>query len=300
MGSFGSKSLAVGTGEFVDKTGGLRLITRGETILLNHLVELQDEKSDNYYGISSVPRKAKSEPLEIKSQAYVLRLRNPDSNTPQIIYQGDRGILQLTIYQNSYLDTPIGYYGVMLPPVCANTSTSFDGQRRVLSFGKMVEPLKKEEAAESPLPYRIASLDNVRNGSENIFFAHMFSIHIFTSHDNTPTNNEDVKIQSINEAYQQLTFTTEMDCKNLWKTPPLTLTLYRFKSQFQEDPEEKIPITKKDSLSKLGTDWKYTSRIRLLDKDDSDTVTLSGSAVFVRQNNGYYTLPFHDTITLTE
>jgi len=290
MGTTSSKSLnsfaVPGGSDFLDRTGGLLLSTRGETIRLNHLVRLYDVSSKaSYYGVSSAERKGRDQELETKSQVYVLRLRNPDLTSPQIIYQGDRGILQLTIYENAYLETEVGHYGVVLPPVVSSSVTAFDGSRSIVRFGTMVEATE-----EDGQPFRTASLESVRSHDSNVKLAHMFSVHCISANDHADP-------QPIDRAYQQIIFTTVMDEKNNWR-PPLTLTLYRFKSEFKKDNKDRIPITKTDNISRLGNDWTYQPLIKLVDIDDSDTVTLVGTVTFNRKTDEYYNLPFYDTVVI--
>jgi len=285
MGSLSSKSGGNGAGEFVDRTGGLLVSTRGTTIRLNHLVRLYDGTS-SYYGISSQAKKAPDQSLESKDRVYVLRLRNPDVSLPIILYQGDRGVLQVTIFEDAYLTKEVAHYGVVLPPVFASGTTAFDGPRSVVRFGTMVETVEEEEG----VPFRIASFESVRSQNEHVFINHLFSVHCASSNENSDTD------LPIDKAYQQLTMTTVMEGKNVW-SPPLTLTLYRFKSQFKQDSKEKTPITKEDT-SRLGKDWTSQPALKLVDGDDEDTITLSGTVSFQRPPGEFYSLPFYDTVAV--
>jgi len=103
-------------------------------------------------------------------KAYVLTLGNPDVSSPDILYVGDRGVLQVTVYRNAYLEEEIAYYGAVLPPVVFQGSSSFDGLRSILRFGTMVEATEEDDE----IPFRIASLETVRKKKGCIYQSYVF------------------------------------------------------------------------------------------------------------------------------
>jgi len=289
MGSFGSKSFALADGdaEFVDRTGGLLLATNQETIRLNNLIQMTNG-GHSYLAVSSVPKKTRKDPLEDNKKAYVLTLGNPDISSPNILYEGDRGVLQITVYSNAYLDQEIAYYGVVLPPVVFSGTTAFDGLRSSVRFGTMVEATDDDET-----PFRIAPLENVRKSTSHVYLNHIFSV--ICSSVTDPTDSS--AVPSIDTGYQQITFTTVMEGKDVWR-PPLTLTLYRFKAQFKEDKKELVPVTKLDGLTRLGSNWSFQPSLKLVDENEDDTITLTGTATFTRRGQFYF-LPFYHVVPYT-